>query len=269
MNIVHAVKFLCLSVRLYVVMTVVMCVSVTAVSDAIGYTASYYSGMYAKRRHKYMVTENSPVKSVSRAKSIKAAYGYHNQNAHGSRHKFAMRESGAQLRVEREKNQRLGGVRHIGNFGNMLEVIDFFERYYSLPHNLLRAIAIVESGVKDVRSGKVHPWPWALNVDGVPYFFENETEALHFLKIVLSSGIVNVDVGCGQISWLYHGLYFKRPEYILNPVYNMAYSAYLLSEHYSETHNWSKSVSLYHSRTPQLGSTYLKKVASVFHALKG
>ncbi len=148
------------------------------------------------------------------------------------------------------------------NLDYILKTIHFFENYYSLPHNLLYAITIVESGRRSKNKSRIHPWPWTLNVEGKPYFFNNKASVLTFLKNHLNRGITNVDVGCGQVNWLQHKDYFQHPEYIVNPLHNIAYSAYLLRKHYVKTQSWSKAIGLYHSHTPKFSTIYLQKVRS-------
>lgn len=151
---------------------------------------------------------------------------------------------------------------------DLYQIIRFFEDYYSLPNSLLYALTIVESGRKSRISGKYEPWPWTLNVEGTAYFFENSQNLKRFFVNTINTGVTNIDVGCGQINWVYHKHHFKHPTHIINPVYNIAYSAYLLRKHYDKTWSWDKAVSLYHSGTPKLGKAYLKKVRSVLRAIK-
>ncbi len=141
-----------------------------------------------------------------------------------------------------------------------VRAISFYERKYNLPHNLLYAVASVESG-QWINEYKIAiPWPWTLNVEGRSYFFKSKDEAAHFLKKTISKGIENVDIGCGQINWKHHGRHFKDPLLLLDPVYNIAYAAYFLVSNFTETKNWRKATALYHSKTVILGANYFNKV---------
>ena len=142
--------------------------------------------------------------------------------------------------------------------------IRFYEKHYKLPKNLLHALAIVESGKWNESLRMTTPWPWAFNVEGKSYFFKNRQEASHFLQKILATGKKSIDIGCGQINWHHHGHNFKRPEQLLNPVYNIAYSAYFLARNYSETKDWKQAIARYHSKTEDKGTEYMKKVYSVW-----
>ncbi|MBI1954157.1 MAG: transglycosylase SLT domain-containing protein, partial [Proteobacteria bacterium] len=146
-----------------------------------------------------------------------------------------------------------------------LRAIKFYERKYNIPTNLLRAVSVIESGGW-IKEYKAHiPWPWALNVEGKSYVFHNKQEAAVFLRSVIAHGIKNVDIGCSQINWYHHGQHFKDPESLLNPVYNVAYAAYLLARNFHETQKWSTAVARYHSKNFWLGQRYLNKVEAMWH----
>lgn len=143
--------------------------------------------------------------------------------------------------------------------------INFYEEKYGLPRNLLHSIAIVESGKWVAKHNKMLPWPWALNVAGQAYYFANKGEAVSFLKTVLERGIEQVDIGCTQINWYYHGKkYFKKPEDAFNPVFNTAYAAHFLSNNYLKTKDWTKAVAIYHSYTEDKGRNYVDKVHKIW-----
>lgn len=144
--------------------------------------------------------------------------------------------------------------------------INFYEKKYNLPRNLLHSIATVESGKWNEQHKRLLPWPWALNVAGKAYYFANKQEAVDFLKIMLDKGIEQIDVGCTQINWYYHGKrHFKKPENAFNPLFNTAYAAHFLSQNYSKTKDWGKAVATYHSNTEERGKNYVAKVHKILH----
>lgn len=153
------------------------------------------------------------------------------------------------------------------DYGKCLKAIDFYERKYSIPHNLLYALTIVESGRWQEAHNISLPYPWVLNIEGQPYFFENKQEATTFLKKALKQGKKSIDVGCGQVNIHYHGHHFEKPENLLNPVYNIAYTAYFMARNFAESGNWPKAVAQYHSRTPELGKNYWQKVQAVLKSI--
>lgn len=147
--------------------------------------------------------------------------------------------------------------------------INFYEKRYNLPADLLYSIVVVESGKWNKGYNKVLPWPWSLNVEGKPYYFSTKLEAVNFLKKMIESGVENIDIGCSQINWYYHGKkYFKKPEHVLNPVLNISYAAYFLSRNYALTRDWKSAVARYHSRTEARGNEYFSKVSSVWRQTK-
>jgi hypothetical protein len=144
----------------------------------------------------------------------------------------------------------------------------FYEKKYNMPRHILHSISIVESG----RLNKNHKislaWPWVIGIDGKGNFFDTYAEAAKFLRKAIATG-ENVDIGCHQVNWKYHGHNFKNPEELLHPKHNAAYAAYFLTQHFNETKNWEKAIAYYHSRTPELGGVYLKKVQSIWNGMKG
>ncbi len=146
------------------------------------------------------------------------------------------------------------------DYARCLRAVDFYEQKYQIPRNLLYALTIVESGKWQKEHGITLPYPWVLNVEGAPYFFENKQQAVLFLKKSLAQGKKSIDVGCGQVNIHYHGHHFEKPENLLNPVYNIAYAAYFIARNFSESGHWPTAIAQYHSRTPELGKAYWGRI---------
>ncbi len=134
-----------------------------------------------------------------------------------------------------------------------------------LPPGLLLAIGRVESGRFDPPIGRVAPWPWAIDLAGTPLFFSSSTEAEAAARLLRDSG-VSVDVGCFQISLLYHPDAFASLAQAFDPVANARYAARFLTELYARTGSWAASVALYHSATPALGVPYAARVLAAWQA---
>lgn len=141
-----------------------------------------------------------------------------------------------------------------------ISAIQQYENQYQIPKNLLHAISIVESGRWHEGAKKVMPWPWSVNVDGAAYYFDTRQQAVDFVKKKLKEGVGNIDVGCNQISWQFHGHNFESIEQAIHPVHNSKFAAQFLKQHYMETKDWVKATGRYHSRTEGLGSAYSQKV---------
>src|SRR6476620_9629322 len=56
------------------------------------------------------------------------------------------------------------------------------EARYGVPTGLLQAIGLVESGRRDEVTGRREPWPWAINAEGEPHFFETKQQAVAWVR---------------------------------------------------------------------------------------
>ena len=128
-----------------------------------------------------------------------------------------------------------------------------------LPEGLLPAIARTESGLLHKR-GSARAWPWTLNVQGKGLFFESREKALAHLRKVVASGVRNVDVGCMQINYRWHGSHFSSLEEMLDPRANTAYAADLMSRLYVTQGDWAAATAHYHSADAARGAAYVGRV---------
>ena len=138
-------------------------------------------------------------------------------------------------------------------------------RSAGVPPRILEAVAETESALNPARVGKSarYPWPWTLNVEGRGYHFRTRAAAEAYLGKLLVAGVVNIDVGCNQINWRYHGHAFVSPGAVLDPAANAAYAARHIRELKTETGSWAGAVAAYHSRDPARGARYRCRVAGV------
>jgi len=134
------------------------------------------------------------------------------------------------------------------------------EVQHRMPNNILKAIAVTESGryVKSIQRDV--PWPWTLNVKGKGYYFDTKAAALEALKKLQSHGVKSVDVGCMQINMKYHPEAFESFEQALDPRHNVAYAAKLLKGHYKHTSQWDSAIGRYHNKKTTIGQRYYKRV---------
>jgi hypothetical protein len=133
-----------------------------------------------------------------------------------------------------------------------------------LPSQLLRSIALVESGRLDPVTKRILPWPWTINVAGVGYFYASSTEAIAATKAFQASGIRSIDVGCAQVNLLHHPDAFSSIENAFDPKNNAEYAARFLKSLHAGTRNWPLATAAYHSRTPKIGLTYARKVMAIW-----
>jgi soluble lytic murein transglycosylase-like protein len=137
------------------------------------------------------------------------------------------------------------------------------EKNYHIPKDLLHSISIKESGRYHKESGKVVPWPWAVNEAGKPYYFSSKSEAISFVTSRMEAGQKNIDVGCMQISMLYHKNAFKSLAHAFDPLVNIKYGAEILTNNYKITKDWNKAVARYHSANHERGTKYQESVAKI------
>ena len=94
------------------------------------------------------------------------------------------------------------------------------EREAGLPAGLLLAIGRVESGRWDPIRGRMTPWPWTMNAAGKGQYFETKDLAAQTVRAQLDGGTRSIDVGCFQISLLYHPAAFDSLEQAFDPAAN-------------------------------------------------
>ena len=76
-----------------------------------------------------------------------------------------------------------------------------------VPLRLLLALAPTESGLQRARGrGPAYPWPWTVNTnDRGSFHFRTREAAEKYLHALVAAGIDNIDIGCMQINWHWHG----------------------------------------------------------------
>ena len=99
---------------------------------------------------------------------------------------------------------------------------------FSLPAQVLYAIALTESGRRVDANGTFRPWPWTLNVHGQGHFFSTRQAAETRLRAWLADGEDRIDVGLMQVHWRFHRDALGDPEQALDPVHNLRVAARIL-----------------------------------------
>lgn len=131
-------------------------------------------------------------------------------------------------------------------------------RRAGLPAGLLPAIARVESARR--HAGEVRAWPWTLNEAGEGMYFETRQAALDHLRAARQRGVTNIDVGCMQINFHWHGARFTSLETMLDPDANTAYAAAFLRRLRARHGSWRAAAAAYHSTTPTYARRYLARL---------
>jgi hypothetical protein len=133
-----------------------------------------------------------------------------------------------------------------------------------IPSQLLRSIALVESGRPDPVTGRTVPWPWTINVAGTGYFFASSEEAVAAVRNFQARGIKSIDVGCAQVNLLHHPTAFATLERAFDPDANADYAARFLKSLYGGTRHWPLAAAAYHSRLAERGNDYARKVLALW-----
>lgn len=140
-----------------------------------------------------------------------------------------------------------------------------------LPAHLLGAIARVESGRPDPRTGRLAPWPWTINAAGSGTFFPTKAAAIAAVQQLQSRGVRSIDVGCLQINLMFHPDAFASLDEAFEPRANALYAAHFLDALHAGTRDWLQAIADYHSQTPVLGQDYRDRVLALWRdpALSG
>jgi len=73
-----------------------------------------------------------------------------------------------------------------------------------VPHAVLYAVALTESGKSVESVGGYRPWPWTLNLAGQGYFYHSRSAAWKALTGWIHEGRRSIDIGLMQVNWRYH-----------------------------------------------------------------
>jgi hypothetical protein len=134
------------------------------------------------------------------------------------------------------------------------------ERTFALPPGLLLAVGRVESGRWDHTARRLIPWAWSVNVDGSSRIFDSATDAVRETRVLQAAGPHDIDVGCFQISLLYHPAAFADLHEAFDPAANANYAARFLVSLKNRFGSWPAAVAMYHSADPGLGIPYRERV---------
>ena len=144
------------------------------------------------------------------------------------------------------------------------DAADRAERAAGLPPGLLLAIGRVESGRVHPDSGRVVPWPYAINAGGVGHLAPDAPAALLHVSGALARGQRLIDVGCFQINLHHHPQAFARLEDAFDPDLNAAYAARFLLSLRDAAGSWAAAAGRYHSGTPAFAEPYAARVLAAW-----
>lgn len=136
-----------------------------------------------------------------------------------------------------------------------------------VPVNILRAITRTESG--KTQDGQFAGWPWTVNVEGRGMYFKTRKSAERYINEAIERGQTNIDIGCFQINFRWHGQHFNSIASMLDPVQNAHYAAQFLSELHHEFGEWKNAAGAFHSRNTTHSNDYLRRFLPILASLSG
>lgn len=132
-----------------------------------------------------------------------------------------------------------------------------------VPLAILQTIALAESG-RPVGGQPFQPWPWTVHARGKGHWFDTPQQAISFVQTVLDGGERNIDIGCFQLNYRWHGEAFDSLAQMFDPASNATYAAKFLGNLRQEAGSWKLAAGAYHSRTQTYADRYIQRLEEVF-----
>jgi hypothetical protein len=130
-----------------------------------------------------------------------------------------------------------------------------------VPRDVLLAISRAETG--RTVDGQFAPWPWTVNEAGAGSWYDSKAAAIAHVQDALALGATNIDIGCFQLNWRWHGGSFATLDQMFDPANNALYAAEFLLQLYREQGDWDAAIGMYHSRRAEAAAGYLAKVSDL------
>jgi Transglycosylase SLT domain len=130
-----------------------------------------------------------------------------------------------------------------------------------VPFDALLAISVVETG------RQMRPWPWTVNLGGEGHWLDTADEAATLVQDALDRGATNIDLGCFQLNYRWHGAAFASLDAMLDPETNALYAARYLAGHHARTGDWALAAAAYHSATPEYADRYRARYEETYAGL--
>lgn len=139
-------------------------------------------------------------------------------------------------------------------------------RETGVPADILGALTLTETGRR--LDGVVRPWAWSANAEGEGTWFDDPGSAIAFAEDRIRSGRSNLDIGCFQLNYRWHGAQFASVAQMFDPLENARYAARFVSDLYRETGDWRRAAGAFHSRTAVYADRYLARFDTLRATLK-
>lgn len=146
-------------------------------------------------------------------------------------------------------------------------------REMRVPPAVLYGVALQESVMLFGEPGQriALPWPWTLNIAGMPARLPSRAAAEQRLRASLHAGIDSVDIGPMGVNWRYHRQRLLSVERSLDPYWNLRVGASLLAGHFADCGDWPEAIGRYHSpanrdRAARYSAMVLARLRRLDHA---
>lgn len=126
-----------------------------------------------------------------------------------------------------------------------------------VPADIMGALTLTETGRR--LDGVVRPWAWSANAEGEGTWFDDPTSAIAFAEDRVAQGRTNIDIGCFQLNYRWHGQNFTSVAQMFDPLENARYAARFVGQLYAEMGDWRRAAGAFHSRTQVYAQRYLAR----------
>ncbi len=135
-----------------------------------------------------------------------------------------------------------------------------------VPADILGALTLTETGRR--LNGLVRPWAWSANAEGEGTWFDDPVSAISFAQDRVDQGRSNIDIGCFQLNYRWHGAHFSSLAQMFDPLENARYAARFLRQLHGEMGDWRLAAGAFHSRTPVHAQRYLARFDTLHQVLR-
>ncbi|QFQ86369.1 hypothetical protein F8A10_02335 [Paracoccus kondratievae] len=139
-------------------------------------------------------------------------------------------------------------------------------RESGVPVDVLGALTLTETGRR--LDGIVRPWAWSANAEGEGTWFDDPASAIAYAEDRVAQGRTNIDIGCFQLNYRWHGENFSSVAEMFDPLENARYAARFVFQLYTETGDWRQAAGAFHSRTPANAQRYLARFDTLHQMLR-
>jgi len=137
---------------------------------------------------------------------------------------------------------------------------------YGVPADIMGALTLTETGRR--LDGLVRPWAWSANAEGEGTWFDDPASAVAFAEDRVAQGRTNIDIGCFQLNFRWHGENFSSVAQMFDPLENARYAARFVRGLYGETGDWRAAAGAFHSRTQVHAQKYLARFDTLRRMLR-